>query len=383
MGEILKLLGAIIFIIILLWWDKRDVKKEVDRLKYFEDIKNNNVVNGLNNNIAYPYPQIFPSNILCLADRKEQYKPLFTEYLEANRLPKFIRHNAFLGNEECKYCHITNFTVIDFETATAFPDSVCQIGIAIVENNKIVKTLSYYIKPPTIEFTNTKIHGIDYSKVKNAPNFGELWPTIKEYIQGKIIAAYNMPFDIGCLDAVLRAHKIYDVHYAAFDILETSRNFWPNLKNHKLVTVSDFLGIPLKAHDASSDVIAAAKVQNLVNTQDCTYKMKVLYKVYSYDQMNELFLKTLDVRTCVKACVHKIKSIKSSAFADYNDLLRYLEDNLINDDFTDNEVAKIYRLCGEIYEKCGNVDEAKLYYQKALTFNDKVGVKTKLKKLEK
>lgn len=113
MGEILKLLGAIIFIIILLWWDKRDVKKEVDRLKYFEDIKNNNVVNRLNN-IAYPYPQIFPSNILCLADRKEQYKPLFTEYLEANRLPKFIRHNAFLGNEECKYCHITNFTVIDF-----------------------------------------------------------------------------------------------------------------------------------------------------------------------------------------------------------------------------------------------------------------------------
>ena len=106
-----------------------------------------------------------------------------------DRLPKFIRHNAFLGNEECKYCHITNFTVIDFETATAFPDSVCQIGIAIVENNKIVKTLSYYIKPPTIEFTNTKIHGIDYSKVKNAPNFGELWPTIKEYIQGKIIAA--------------------------------------------------------------------------------------------------------------------------------------------------------------------------------------------------
>lgn len=63
--EILKLLGAIIFIVILLWWDKRDVKKEFDRLKSYEDTKDNKVINGSSNNIFHSYPKIFPLNIFA------------------------------------------------------------------------------------------------------------------------------------------------------------------------------------------------------------------------------------------------------------------------------------------------------------------------------
>ena len=160
-----------------------------------------------------------------------------------------------------------NFTVIDFETANDNFDSVCQIGIVVVENNLIVEEKSFYICPPYNNFTNTHIHGITFDDVKFSPTFAELWLKINKYFEGKIISAYNLMFDWSCLAATLDYYKISIPKFSAFDILESSRNYLVGSKfeSHSLVNVAKALKIPHYAHEALSDSEVAAKVQIFIS----------------------------------------------------------------------------------------------------------------------
>ena len=56
----------------------------------------------------------------------------------------------------------TDFIAIDFETATGHRDSACAIGIAVVEDLKVVDTFYSLIQPPGLLFHpgNVRIHGI-------------------------------------------------------------------------------------------------------------------------------------------------------------------------------------------------------------------------------
>lgn len=156
-----------------------------------------------------------------------------------------------------------NFVVIDFETANDFKDSICQMGIAVVANDSITARENFFIRPPYENFTNTKIHGITFDDVKKSPTFAALWSEIKIFIAEKIVAAYNVPFDMSCLVSTLKFYKIPVPNFAAFDILENVRECraLSRLANHRLVTVAQELGFAHDAHDALSDAVVAAQVQ--------------------------------------------------------------------------------------------------------------------------
>ena len=156
-----------------------------------------------------------------------------------------------------------NFVVIDFETANDFKDSICQMGIAVIEGDSIIARENFFIRPPYKNFTNTKIHGITFDDVKKSPTFAELWPEIKIFVAGKIVAAYNVPFDMSCLVSTLKFYKIPVPNFSAFDILENVRECraLDRLENRRLITVANDLGFAHDAHDALSDAVVAAQVQ--------------------------------------------------------------------------------------------------------------------------
>ena len=161
-----------------------------------------------------------------------------------------------------------NFVVIDFETATNFKNSICQMGIAVVENSSIIMTRSFMIRPPYEKFTNTEIHGITFEQVKDSPTFEQLWPEIKIFIEKQVVAAYNVPFDISCLLSTLKFYKIRPPKFSTFDILENVRECDASYNcklarcvDHRLVTVAEVLGFDHDAHDALSDAVVAAQVQ--------------------------------------------------------------------------------------------------------------------------
>ncbi len=156
-----------------------------------------------------------------------------------------------------------NFTVIDFETANSKRESACAIGIVKVVNGKITEKNSWLIKPKKLEFNymNISIHGIEPEDVINEPEFDELYETIfKKYFNNELIVAHNASFDMSVLR---KTFDLYNISYPTFNYLCTvkvAQKTWLNLFNHKLNTLSDYLGFKFKHHDALDDCLACANV---------------------------------------------------------------------------------------------------------------------------
>ena len=103
-----------------------------------------------------------------------------------------------------------NFTAIDFETAVGARNSICQIGMVIVRDGVITKTITQLIQPPHNEYfyRNIQIHGITPEMTRNAPYFYQVWDKIKPYIENQLIVAHNAVFDISCLKSTLEYYNI-------------------------------------------------------------------------------------------------------------------------------------------------------------------------------
>ena len=275
-------------------------------------------------------------------------------------------------------CSLNNFTVIDFETANMYPDSVCQMGIAIINNNIIVESKSYLIRPPYNDFRNKEIHGITLDDVKNKENFRELWETIKPYIENQLLCAYNAEFDIGCLLATLKTYKIPVPSFAYFDILQNVRSTFSQYKSEgyiddfKLRTMTSFFNIEHNAHDALSDVIAAAKVQFECGIDECYCLM-----IESENSSPYAMAHLLRGRELIKVIKEIIKDENYKQIEDYQKVFQLLDQAKANglDD------AYYLRYYGEIYEKCNNNAKALEFYIRAYELNKKIGLKNKIKRL--
>ncbi len=153
-----------------------------------------------------------------------------------------------------------NFLAIDFETANYYRDSACAVGLVKVVKNKIQKSVSYLIKPPSSWFVFTYIHGLTWDDVKDEPTFGELWPNIRPMFNGvDFLVAHNSSFD----RCVLRACcERYGIDYPEIPFqctVQISRKLW-DIFPTGLEIVCDHLGIPLNHHEALSDTLACAQI---------------------------------------------------------------------------------------------------------------------------
>lgn len=155
-----------------------------------------------------------------------------------------------------------NFTAIDFETATRSADSACQLAAVRVRDNRIVHRASWLIRPRPLRFAaaNIGIHGITPAMVRDEPEFGDLWPDIRQTIGDDCIIAHNASFDLGVLLACLSTHDqpIPDLQYSCTRAI--ARRTWPHLPRFGLKPLSDWLGITFRHHDALEDSIACAKI---------------------------------------------------------------------------------------------------------------------------
>jgi DNA polymerase III subunit epsilon len=159
-----------------------------------------------------------------------------------------------------------SFIAFDYETANSSYLSACSLGIAIVENGKILETMQTFIKPPN-EYShfdpfNSMLHGIEESDVMGAPPFDLVWQEVARFNKN-----YNVPFvchysgfDIRVTEALLNYYGVDFSDIRFYDTLTISRKMWPNLINHKLNTLSHKFGIELEHHNAASDARACALV---------------------------------------------------------------------------------------------------------------------------
>lgn len=155
-----------------------------------------------------------------------------------------------------------DFVAIDFETATSKPNSVCSLGIAVVENNKVVETKEILIRPEPFEFNdyNVLIHGITPEAVFDKPKFCDIWEEIKPILENKVVAAHNAGFDVGALRATL---DMFGIEYPTFDYVCTvklSQKAYPDMTSHKLNFMAQALGIDFNHHHAGDDAYVCAEL---------------------------------------------------------------------------------------------------------------------------
>lgn len=154
------------------------------------------------------------------------------------------------------------FVAIDFETANERRSSVCSLGLAVVKNYKVIEQKYWLIRPKQLDFSrfNVAIHGITEKDVRDKPNFYELWPSIKKFLENKLVIAHYASFDMSVLRGVLDEYEIPypDLQYSCTWVI--SRRTWPTLLSHSLDLIADYLGIDFQHHHALEDALACAEI---------------------------------------------------------------------------------------------------------------------------
>lgn len=147
------------------------------------------------------------------------------------------------------------FTAIDFETATGYRNSICQVGLVRIENGIITKEINLLVKPPANYYWSrfTDIHGISTKTTSSASTFEETWHQIKPFIENQNVVAHNgFGFDFPVLETTLAYYKLPIPLYNKFC---TYRIYKSNL-----ASLCSQHNIPLHHHDALSDAKACAEL---------------------------------------------------------------------------------------------------------------------------
>lgn len=154
------------------------------------------------------------------------------------------------------------FVVFDVETPNSANNRMSAIGVSVIEDMQIVNEFATLVNPEThFDYFNIELTGITPDAVKTAPTFPQLWEAIAPIFSDGILIAHNAPFDMGVLARCLRAYKIDWQPYAQYACtVRMSKACFPQLCNHRLNTVSEYLGIALDHHKASSDAHACAEI---------------------------------------------------------------------------------------------------------------------------
>ena len=147
---------------------------------------------------------------------------------------------------------------LDFETANAAMSSACSLGVAVYEDGEITDSFEWYFKPHYRYnfFTNTHIHGICKEDVQDEQEFVYYYEQLQAILKDCVVCAHNALFDVSVLNAECDIYGLDHLVFPYLDTVSISRRVFPELYNHKLNTVSEYLGIPLDHHNGLSDAYA-------------------------------------------------------------------------------------------------------------------------------
>nr|WP_300004579.1 PolC-type DNA polymerase III [Tissierella sp.] len=174
------------------------------------------------------------------------------------------------------------FVVFDIETTglSAINDSITEIGAIKVKDGEVIDTFSQLVNPERgIPEFITKLTGITDEMVADKPNIEKIIPSFHEFIDGSVLIAHNASFDVGFIRENLKRVDL-ELSNPILDTLELSRAVFPDLKNHKLNTLSKYLDIQLDNHHRAVDDAKA--------TKDIFLKIMDLLKEKEVTELNDL-----------------------------------------------------------------------------------------------
>lgn len=158
-----------------------------------------------------------------------------------------------------------SFVAIDVETANSDVSSICQIGMAVFENGKLIKEWSSLIDPEDyFSGMNIRIHGIDEEAVKGQPKLFEVSDIIHKFTENLIIVSHSH-FDRISIKKAFARYKITPLSAQWLDSARVARRAWPELSSkvgYGLFNLCKNFGYKFAHHDALEDAKAAGYILN-------------------------------------------------------------------------------------------------------------------------
>lgn len=156
----------------------------------------------------------------------------------------------------------TTYAIVDIETTGTDPksDRIIQFGCVLVENNKIVSRFATDINPmqPISKQIQNLTH-ISNKRVKKAPLFEDVAPTIYNLLENTIFVAHNIHFDYHFLNHELERCGMPSLTIPGIDTVELAQIFLPTEVSFRLGDLAENLGLEHDApHQADSDAEVTA-----------------------------------------------------------------------------------------------------------------------------
>ena len=246
-----------------------------------------------------------------------------------------------------------NIVVFDVESTgiDVTEDEIIQIAaIKINRRGEVIETFERFLKNVKPVGNSYFVHGFSDEKLSE---IGEdksiVLNDFLNFSRDSVIVGHNVQYDLNILNSELSRLNLPSPSYKAFyDTLDIYRRFYPNLKNHKLETLSNIFKTNHKpSHDAMDDIIATGELltraieENIIPTSlERISLMTKHIKSFQFisSKLNSLFdkAKTLRPKDIVVEIINSfnIKSIyngdsgkeKISRLRDFYVLLRDLDD---------------------------------------------------------
>jgi len=129
--------------------------------------------------------------------------------------------------------------ILDTETTGISPTSghrVIEIGCVELVNRRLTnRHFHTYINPEReVDEGAFKVHGISTAFLQDKPIFKEIFHDFLAFVDGAELIIHNAPFDVGFLNAELKAmhwKKSLEQHCQIFDTLVLAREKHPGLRN--------------------------------------------------------------------------------------------------------------------------------------------------------
>lgn len=162
------------------------------------------------------------------------------------------------------------FIAVDVETANANQHSICQIGLAMIESDGTIHTVSHLINPEEFfDDFNVNLHGIDEPDVEGEPHFPAFMEVSRALLERHLLIQHSN-FDSRAFDLACHRYGLPKLNTTWTDSVQIARRAWPGLKGnggHGLANLKDHLGLEFDHHDAGEDAYAAAMVVLMAETK--------------------------------------------------------------------------------------------------------------------
>lgn len=159
----------------------------------------------------------------------------------------------------------TTYAVVDIETTGTnlnANERVIQISCVFVKKHKIINTFVTDINPEmSIPNAIQQLTGITNQRVRKAPLFDDIAPTLFGLLSNTVFVAHNVNFDFPFLNYEFERVGYPTLSIKAVDTVTLSQILLPSVNGYRLRDLSRYFGIKHEhPHSADSDAFATAKL---------------------------------------------------------------------------------------------------------------------------